>query len=229
MEKVIDQSYYSTIEERETMYTFLKVVFEAPLTIDTLTQWKENFTPAFIDILTIENEALYQSFEKLRNSDLESFEAEEKAAYLATFNVFNESGHIPAPPWESVYVTKDRTMFAEPVFQMRKQWESFGMEIVNKHRVPEDHISIELEFMCYLIDFTREALRLSNKENFVRGIYTQFWLLKDHLNHWVKPFTRDILSSDTSDFYKGVAKLLQLFVEEDVEYMKSIKEVLDHE
>jgi len=229
MEKVIEQEYYSIIDEREAIYTFLKIVFEAPLTTDTLIQWKESFTAEFIEILTIENEELYQSFQELKNEDLKSFAAREKAAYLATFNIFNETGHIPAPPWQSVYVTKDRTMFGEPVFQMRKQWEKFGLEIVNKHKVPEDHISIELEFMCFLIDFTRKALREKNKENCIKGIYMQFWLLKDHLNHWIKPFIMDILSSETSYFYQGVAKLLQFFVEEDFEYMKSIKEVLDHE
>lgn len=229
VDKVIEQEYYSTLGERETIYTFLKVVFEAPLTMETLKHWKENFSSEFIDILTLENEELSQSFEDLKTKDLEFFEAREKDAYLATFNLFNDSGKIPAPPWESVYVTEDRTMFGAPVFQMRRQWENFGVKIVNKHKEPDDHIAMELKFMCFLIDFTREAQRLKNKENYLRGIYMQYFLHKNHFSRWIKPFSRDILSSGTSSFYQGIAKLLQLFMEEDFEYITTIKEGLDHE
>lgn len=227
MAKVVEQEYISTVKEREAIYTFLKIVFEAPITTKTLKHWKENFSNQFIDVLSLGNEKLYRFLKDLKSQDLEVIEKKEKEAYLATFSVFNEYGHIPAPPWESVYVTKDRTMFGRPVFQMREQLDRFGLSVVNKHKEPEDHIAIELEFMCYLIQYTREAFELGDNKKYLKGIYTQYWLHKEHFCRWIKPFTKDLITSNTSDFYKGVGILLHSFLKEDYEYIKTIKEALE--
>lgn len=229
MTQVMEQLYCTTKTERETIYKFLKIVFEGPLTMETLKLWKEGFSPEFIEVLSGDNDDLDQFFEDLRNKDLIDVKNEQRNAYLATFDVFNKKGRIPAPPWESVYITKDKSMFGEPVFQIRRQLDNFGLEFVNKHKEPEDHIALELEFMSYLIEYTADALQLGNEEQYLKGIYTQYWLHKEHFYHWIKRFTNDIQSSETSHLYKGVAKLLQSFVEEDFEYIKSIKEGLENE
>ncbi len=227
MEKVIKQEYLSTIQERLTIYTFLKIGFEAPLSTGTLQHWKDHFTPGFIEILTADNDELLQFFCELKEKDLHEVHREQKEAYLATFDIFNEAGQIPAPPWESVYRTEDRTMFGEPVFHLRRQLENFELEFVNSKQEPEDHISVELEFMNFLIEYTGGALRNGDQVQFEKGIYTQYWLHKEHFSHWILPFTKDIRSSETSCLYKGLAKLLQSFVEEDFEYIKTFKEGLD--
>ncbi|MDV2686979.1 hypothetical protein RYX56_21755, partial [Alkalihalophilus lindianensis] len=100
-----------TFIERTTIYTFLKVAFEGPLTEETLNLWKETFSDEFINLLTDGNQDLADFFAELKNSDLDIIEQLEKDAYLATFNLLNDRGRIPAPPWESVYVTRDQTMF----------------------------------------------------------------------------------------------------------------------
>lgn len=229
MESVIQEEYNSTVEERETIYTILQLLFEAPLTIQTLKLWKEGFSTEFIDMLAVENGELYTFFKELKSKDLNMIEKEQKIAYQATFNVFNNHGQAPAPPWESVYVTEDRTMFGEPVFRMREQLERYGLSVVNKHKEPEDHIATQLEFMCYLISFTKKALQFNNETNYLNGIYTQYWLHKEHFNRWIEPFVMDIQAFESSDLYKGAAKLLHFFIEEDFDYIKTIKEVLEHE
>jgi|SRR5690625_1787503 len=229
MEKIVENDYYLISEERKAIYAFLKVVFEAPLSIKTLQYWRDNFSSDFIEVLTTSNNNLYTFFDDLKTKSLKILEEEERNIYLATFNLFNETGHILVPPWESVYVTKEQTMFGEPVFQMREQLVRYGLEVKNKYKEPEDHIAIELEFMHYLIDFTEKAEIQLDKRNYFKGVYTQYWLHKEHFNKWIKPFTMDIITSKTSDFYKGVAKLLLLFLKDDFEYIKTIKEVLDDE
>lgn len=229
MEKMVQRDYCLTIEERTTIYAFLKVGFEGPLTLETLKLWKETFSPEFINVLTDGNEDLSEYFGDLRSNDLAAIEKREKEAYLATFNLLNKTGEVPAPPWESVYVTKDQTLYGDPVFQLRNQLDNFGLKFVNENAEPEDHIAIELEFMCYLNQYTWEALKTGNKDRYVKGIYTQYWLHKEHFNHWIQSFTKNILLSDTSHFYKGLAILLRDFVSEDFEYIKLLKEDLDYE
>lgn len=229
MEMVIDKELIQTSNERYTIYSFLKTALEKPLTNEILKNWKVNFTTEFIDILTDGNEELSQFFRDLKTMDLTELEQQEKDKYLATFNLLNKTGKIPAPPWESVYVTKDQSMFGEPVFQIRRKLAEFGLQFIDENKEPEDHIAFELEFMCYLINYTIVSLEEGNEDEYLKGFYSQYWLHKEHLNQWILPFTNDIQSSETSLFYKGIAKLLLMFVEEDFEYIKFFKEGLENE
>ena len=229
VEMVVDKELFSISKERETLYSFLKITFQSPLTSETLKLWKENFSAEFLDVLTEGNKYLVRFFESLHKKELDSIVEEEKEAYLATFYIFNEEGKVPAPPWESVYMTNDRSLFGEPAFQIRNKLAEFGLQFIHENTDPDDHIAIELDFMNYLINYTLSAKEEAREEDYARGVYTQYWLIKEHLNKWISPFTKDILSSNTSDFYKGIATLLSLFVKEDFEYIKSMKEDLDNE
>lgn len=229
VEMIVDKDLFSISKEREILYSFLKITFQSPLTSETLQLWKENFSAEFIDVLSDDNQYLRSFFENLHRKELDSIVEEEKQAYLATFYIFNKEGKVPAPPWESVYMTNDRSLFGEPAFQIRKKLAEFDLQFIHENTDPDDHIAIELDFMNYLIHYTFSAKEEGREEDYVKGVYTQYWLMKEHLNKWISPFTKDILSSNTSDFYKGIATLLSLFVEEDFEYIKSLKEDLDNE
>ncbi len=219
----------SISKEREVIYSFLRVSLQCPLTKEVLLNWKEHFSSEFKAVLTEGNEYLCSFFESLDKKPLTEIVEQEKEAYLATFYIFNEDGKVPAPPWESVYITRDKSLFGEPVFQMRKKLSEFGLQFIHENTDPDDHIAIELEFMNYLINYTLSAIEEGREADYIKGVYTQYWLMKEHLNRWITPFTMDILSSHTSDFYKGIALLLSIFVEEDFEYIKTMKEDLDNE
>ena len=229
MEVVLDNKLMSISKEREAIYSFLRVSLQCPLTKEILQHWKAHFSSEFKKVLSEENEDLRSFFESLANKDLDEIVEEEKEAYLATFYIFNEEGKVPAPPWESVYVTRDKSLFGEPVFQIRKKLADFDLQFIHENTDPDDHIAIELEFMTYLINYTLSAKEEGRENDYAKGVYTQYWLMKEHLNRWIRLFTHDIHSSNTSDFYKGIAILLSIFVEEDFEYIKSLKEDLDNQ
>ncbi|WP_042349774.1 TorD/DmsD family molecular chaperone [Bacillus massiliigorillae] len=229
MVAIQESNLISISKEREAIYTFLRVSLQCPLTIEILQHWKNHLSFEFKSILSEGNKELGSFFESLDRKKLETIIEEEKEAYLATFYVFNEEGKVPAPPWESAYVTRDKSLFGEPVFQIRKRLADFGLQYIHENTDPDDHIAIELEFMNFLINYTLSAKEEGRDDEYAKGVYTQYWLMKEHLNRWITPFTKDILSSNTSPFYKGIALLLSLFVEEDFEYIKTIKEDLDNE
>lgn len=216
-------------KEREAIYSFLRVSFQCPLTTEMIKHWTECFSLEFKAVLTDGNEELRSFFESLDKKTLELIVEEEREAYLATFYIFNEEGKVPAPPWESAYITRDKSLFGEPAFQIRDKLAEFGLQYIHENTDPDDHIAIELEFMNYLINYTLSAKEDGREEEYAKGVYTQYWLMKEHLNRWITPFSKDILSSNTSAFYKGIALLLRLFIEEDFEYLKTIKEELDNE
>ena len=132
----------SISKERETIYSFLRVSLQCPLTKEILLHWKEHFPSEFKNVLTEGNENLQHFFGKLHEKNLDSIVEEEKEVYLATFYIFNEEGKIPAPPWESAYTTRDRSLFGEPVFQIRKKLADFGLQFIHENTDPDDHIAI---------------------------------------------------------------------------------------
>lgn len=229
MSEITNSELLSLDANRRQLYSFLSIVFNGPLSMETLKYWKENLSSEFFSAVAEDNENLQIFFDELENKELEAIFNREKEAYLATFDLFNPQGKIPAPPWESVYVTSDRALFGDPVIHIRQKLHQFGLRFIKENSEPEDHIAIELEFMTFLINHTSDAAKSNNKFEFERGIYNQYWLLKEHLTKWIDPFAKDIHSSETTTFYKGIAELLALFVAEDFEYIKSLKEELENE
>lgn len=229
MNTVIDAELLTISAKRDSMYSFLRLVFSGPLSMETLKYWKFELAPEFIEVISEDNENLQNFFAKLKNGEIEDIYQEEKEAYLATFDIFNKEGRTPAPPWESVYVTHDHALFGEPVLHIRKKLHDFGLKFIKENKEPEDHISIELEFMSFLINYTADAFRTSRQSDYEKGLYTQYWLLKEHLNKWINLFAGAIQSSAATPFYKGMAELLSSFVAEDFEYIKSLKEDLENE
>ncbi|KOP81300.1 molecular chaperone [Cytobacillus solani] len=214
--------------QRKLVYEFLIVGFKEPLSIETLQRWKDMLHTSDLSVLAEGNIHLNTFFTELKEENVNEVVEKEKNEFFRIFNVFNDKGEIPAPPWESVYVTKDQTMFGETVFQLRDKLHQFGLRFINENEEPEDHIAIQLEFMLYLLQYTEKAFEERQKDDFTKGIYNQYWLLTNHLMQWVKPFTKDIHSSSTSVFYKGIATLLLDFIDEEFEYIKSFKEVLEN-
>nr|WP_239094048.1 molecular chaperone TorD family protein [Bacillus sp. B15-48] len=143
--------------------------------------------------------------------------------------LFVGPGVIPAPPWESVYRSRERLLFGEQTLKLREKLRSFDLHFEGDGHEPEDHIATELEFMGYLIQTTINAIISQDEEQFLKAIQTQFSLLEEHLLKWVPPFVEDILSSTPSSLYKGSALFLQDLIHEDYQYMNQLKEVLDYE
>lgn len=112
---------------------------------------------------------------------------------------------------------------------MRKKLREFNLYFQNESKEPEDHISIELEFMIYLIDEAIKSIKEGDENKFSRALEYQFLLLNDHLMNWIDPFTDDIQSATTSSLYKGSALLLRDFINQDYQYLLDIKEVINHE
>ncbi len=122
--------------------------------------------------------------------------------------LFVGMGHVPAPPWESVYRSDERMLFDWPTLQVRAAYRAMGLE-VGRPEEPDDHIGLELLFMAELCE--REA-RGSVE---VRGVQHEF--LSSHLMQWAPAFCEDILANTQVAFYRGLALLTQGLLEQERE------------
>ncbi|HSO27591.1 MAG TPA: molecular chaperone TorD family protein, partial [Anaerolineales bacterium] len=73
---------------------------------------------------------------------------------------------VLAPPWESVYLTKERLIFQEQTLQVRGWFRRFGLEVENLYHEPDDHIGLELLFLAHLAELSVAALEEGEQTEF---------------------------------------------------------------
>lgn len=123
---------------------------------------------------------------------------------------------LPAPPYESVYLSGDRLVMQGPAVEVRKRYRRAGLEIEDAGK-PDDHVSAEFEFMEYLCGRVEESLKEGDEKRALEYLIEQKEFLEGHVLKWVPAFCRDIFGSSTSDFYRGAAMLTRGFLTLDGE------------
>lgn len=90
-------------------------------------------------------EAFLEVFPEFGPVDMEALELD----YL---KLFMGLGMPAAPPWESAWASDARLMFQRETLDVRYWYRSAGLQVCDLHRVPDDHIGFELEFIGQLLE-----------------------------------------------------------------------------
>lgn len=121
--------------------------------------------------------------------------------------LFVGPNRLPAPPWESVYRSKERLMFDKPTFQVRELYQQFGMQSPAPAMEPEDHFGIEMMFVAHLCQLGLAALendQIDLLDATLAGLQTVF---NAHINMWAADFLNDVRKSARTPYYQGLADL----------------------
>lgn len=159
-----------------------------------------------------------------RSGDLKAYQDELREDY---HRLFVGPGHLEAPPWESVYRSKEHLLFGEETMAVREFYRSFGLESKNKNREPEDHIGVEMEFMAYL---NREAAaKAAAGEGFAEFLQGQRRFLKEHMQQWVTALCGDVQRAARTAFFRGLALFTRGWLEADAVELEVVIEENDNE
>lgn len=201
---------------RQNFYQFLQFLFFKPLSATTISELKDQGSFQGLQELNQGGEYLYQFFNRVTESELQEAEEEFNRLFLGP-------GMIVAPPWESVYRSKEQLLFDESTYQVRRCYHEFGLEFVRENNEPDDHITIELEFLMHVnnlclqeADFAKLDVLLDHQIDF----------LDQHIRQWIPAFCAKITKNTDSLLFKGAALLLEDFIESDYESLIEIKEAL---
>ncbi|MBI2252308.1 MAG: molecular chaperone TorD family protein [Armatimonadetes bacterium] len=129
-----------------------------------------------------------------------------------------------APPWESVYRSSERLVFQSAALEVREYY--LKMNLVHPEILvsPDDHISLELEFMSFLCNKALEFLEKDNLKEAEKYLEIEKSFLEEHLLKWIFDFTKDIEENARTLLYKGIAKFLREFIDFHIQNL-SLKEV----
>jgi TorA maturation chaperone TorD len=131
---------------------------------------------------------------------------------------------LPAYPWESVYVTKERLLFQKSTLEVRDCYRAFGFIPAEYPHVADDHIALELDFLGRLSEMAEKASNQNEKEEVIRFLEAQKDFMRRHLLNWVPDFARQMQQSKTNVFYPNAAILLSEFLKKA---NQAIDEILD--
>ena len=130
---------------------------------------------------------------------------------------------VVAPPYESVYRSKNQCIYGEETGHVKQFYINAGMELKEKVRVPEDFIGTELEFMYWMSHRMYQALQNGQEELAHKMAVYQYEFLMQHLLMWVPQFVKDVVEGTTMEYFRVAAAYLEEFLKEDVSFLESLK------
>jgi len=137
-------------------------------------------------------------------------ELEETAEY--DFNrLFVGPTKLLAPPFESVYRSKDRLVMQAETLAVRKKYAEAGLEIQKKHTIPDDHMSFELVFLNYLlIEYLQNLEKTKGEKLCYLQLYQMF--IKEHLSVWAFGHLQDVIEKAQTEYCRQVAIYFSAFL-----------------
>ena len=119
-------------------------------------------------------------------------------------------------PWESVYTTKDHTLFGPSTLEVQDLYRSYGIQLGASENEPPDHIGLELMFLSLLSQRGGDAVGHRDGAEAARFAKAHFDFLTQHVLVFANDFLDAMESKAQTDFYLAVC----LFARETLAWAK---------
>lgn len=129
---------------------------------------------------------------------------------------------LPVPPYGSIYIEKERKVMGDSTMDALKHYQDFGLEMNRNLKEVPDHITIELEYMYFLIYKEIESIQLNDSELTQTYMVEQASFLTDHLNRWIPDFTKNVITNSSVEFYRSLANMTKTFIQEDIDFLEGV-------
>ena len=106
--------------------------------------------------------------------------------------LFVGPGHLPVPPWGSVYTDRECVVFGEATLRLRAWMREHGVARSSDEKTPEDHIGLMLALMSHLCRTQPDCL-------------DEYLCL--HLLTWAPHYLEELAEEAGHPFYRGLASL----------------------
>ena len=114
---------------------------------------------------------------------------------------FQGPAALPAYPWESANLGKERVVFQPSTLEVRAAYHALGLKVMYEKHLPDDHISIMCAFLAEggrrILKAWRagELAECSHLLNLLQGF------LAKHVNNWLPTYADDCLHTSKAILY----------------------------
>jgi putative dimethyl sulfoxide reductase chaperone len=203
---------------RHEVYLFLSKMYKAEISMEFLAKLTEENIASQIKA-SLESEggsmeegarSLYEYLGASRHRDLREVGGELAEEYASLFFGTQKNGLHPS---ESYYRSKDHLIMQEAWEQVALAYLKAGVGKRESYSEPEDHITVELEFMGFLCKKTADALEKKHYRAAKNCLKIQKEFIQKHLGCWIPQFAEDVARRTRSPFYKSLASITGGFIE----------------
>lgn len=138
----------------------------------------------------------------------------EKELNVDYAKLFVGPNDLLAPPYGSVYLDGGRRVMGDSTMEVIKLYEEQGLVMDGDFKNLPDHITVELEFIYYLIFKEIEALEKSDIHGACEFINKQKLFLDRFLKRWIQPFCDKMREGAKSEFYRTLADCACAFIKD---------------
>ncbi len=217
-----DELLATVMANRAFIYTLLNRVFAEEPTRDVIAVLKREHTMDEIRLAGDDNEVTSGLIGELNALDTEDAAALERLTHSYT-RLFIGPRALPAPPWESVYLSGMDALFQQSTLDVRNFYRSEGYLPSGYPSVADDHLAIELSFLAALAVKTLAAYEKSDRETVQKTLTAQKRFLDEHLLVWISAFSQRLADSAQADaFYLGFAEYAACFCRSDVQTIEEL-------
>jgi len=133
---------------------------------------------------------------------------------------------LAAPPWESVYRSKQGLLFQESTLAVREFYRKFGLLPEGYPHVADDSLALELHFMAKLSERALEALHADDQSSLIHLLTGQNIFLQNHLLVWVPKFLERMAEAPSDHLYPQLCLILDSFLKKDQEMVEEMLETI---
>lgn len=126
--------------------------------------------------------------------------AEQQALKREHQRLFVGPDELPAPPWGSVYLEEEGTLFGETTEALQDFLAAEGVALDSGQNEPEDHVGLLFWAAALLAEEGRQAALRT--------------LLADHLLTWSEAYLQALDEATANGFYRGLVALSRLTLAE---------------
>lgn len=212
--------YYELMVNRENMYRFLGRLYKVEVDITLLHQLKNMVFPTETE--EKEMDEGYQLLKDyLQNLGMDPI-TDLAVDYARVFLGAGVYEGIVANPYESVYTSPEHLIMQDARDEVLAAYWAKGLDKRDSLNVPEDHISLEFEYMAFMCQETYNALKDTDWRRISGSLMEQAEFLEQHLLNWIPNFCGDIIKCSATDFYIGVAKITNGFLRMEKNLLKEL-------
>lgn len=139
-----------------------------------------------------------------------------KSFYTRTFIGPDE---LNAPPWESVYMSKEGLLFQQCTLDVRRSYQKEGFVPDGYPHVADDHIALECCFMAKLGMRAHDLLDEGRRNEAASMLDVSREFLVDHMARWVPQYASRMQGEPDGSIYGKIAAWLAEFVTADMLFL----------
>ncbi len=119
----------------------------------------------------------------------------------------------PALPYASCYLSPTRALMTDETLAVREGYLKAGLVVQQLHRIPDDHLGIELGFLFFLTSTAAQAAGSGDGEMVMRRLAERRSFLDQHFSRWAPRFAERLIRATEEPYFHGAGGLVKAVAE----------------